>query len=54
MPAFSLRMTFSQISASAVTSARSGEDSDNPPVFKRSLWQVTQYRSRTGRNVAGS
>src|SRR5215467_5962666 len=52
-PARSLRTTFSQTSVPARTFVRSAVSSASPPVFRRSLWQVTQYRSTTGRKSAG-
>src|SRR5262249_60333499 len=39
----SLRMTFSHVSAFADGCSTSRPASDRPPVFKRSLWQGTQY-----------
>src|ERR1043166_7652376 len=42
-PVRSLRMTFSQTSACADGAVRSTPASDRPPVFRRSLWQGTQY-----------
>ena len=39
--------TFSHWSAAAPTSASPAGSMTNPAVFTRSLWQVTQYRSRT-------
>ena len=42
-PARSLRTTFSQISASPDRRDRSSPSSTRPPVFRRALWQVTQY-----------
>src|SRR6185436_8299118 len=42
-PVLSLRTTFSQVSAFAAGCATSTDASVRPPVFRRSLWQVTQY-----------
>ena len=39
----SLRMTFSHVSAFAEGCSTSTPASERPPVFRRSLWQVTQY-----------
>jgi hypothetical protein len=44
-----LRTTFSHTAASAGTFARSNASSISPPVFKRSLWQETQYWFRLAR-----
>src|SRR5262245_967990 len=45
-PARSLRITFSHTSARSATLARSRPCSDRLAVLRRSLWQLTQYRSR--------
>src|SRR5262249_44687301 len=42
-------MTFSHTAAPAGTVSTSNLSSTTPPVFSRSLWQVTQYRFRTAR-----
>jgi hypothetical protein len=39
----SLRTIFSQPSPPALTLARPAGSMRNPPVFRRVLWQVTQY-----------
>ena len=54
IPARTFRITFSQSSALAGTSARSTLSSIRPPVLSRSLWQVTQYRSTTAREDAAA
>src|SRR5262245_30710725 len=46
-------MTFSHTSTRAVGFDTSTSSSDNPPVFRRVLWQVTQYLSSTARCSAG-
>src|SRR5438067_3144059 len=52
MPARSLRMTFSHTSACSAAFVRSSSCSDRLAVLRRSLWQVTQYRSRSARGLS--
>ena len=49
LPARNRRSTFFHYSAFAVTCAMSARSSVNPAVFKRWLWQVTQYLLRRSR-----
>src|ERR1041385_9024239 len=49
---FNLRTTFSQISASGAGFAGSIRSRLRPPVLIRSLWQLTQYLSRSCRLFA--
>src|SRR5580765_2924387 len=51
-PARSLRMTFSHTSACSAALVRSSPCSDRLAVLRRSLWQVTQYRSRRARGFS--
>src|SRR5438477_10391350 len=51
-PARSLRMTFSHTSACSAALVRSSPCSDRLAVLTRSLWQVTQYRSRSARGFS--
>src|SRR6266568_1712265 len=51
-PARSLRMTFSHFSACSAALVRSSPCSDRLAVLTRSLWQVTQYRSRSARGFS--
>src|SRR5580698_6317732 len=52
-PTFSLRITFSQVSAFFGTSLRLAAWSERPPVRSLSLWQVTQYLSSSADWAAG-
>src|SRR5580658_2324399 len=52
-PTCSLRMTFSQVSAFFGTSLRFAAWRERPPVRSLSLWQVTQYLSRSADWAAG-
>src|SRR6266540_411113 len=45
-------MTFSHTSACSPALVRSSPCSDRLAVLRRSLWQVTQYRSRTARGFS--
>src|SRR5580765_5560467 len=49
----SLRMTFSHVSAFAEGCSTSSPASVRPAVFRRSLWQVTQYLVTVAEGVAG-
>src|SRR5204862_3077528 len=54
-PVRSFRMTFSQISGCAETSAIVRPWRERPAVFSRSLWQLMQYLSvRPGSGAAGA
>src|SRR6266849_5090484 len=52
--AWSLRTTFSHTSGADAARAASSFSSDRPEVFRRSLWQETQYVAMASRTDAAS